>query len=155
MRSLSKDRAARAGAMTEQTDDAQAGAISDDVTERLPAHVERAMDRASEDDRLWFAAHPKRRWRLRNAIAFECIGENTTSLEGWSERVIVIQHAPGYRQRVPCVAADDCPNSGETGEPPEAVIRQMFRRHAPREVKWEVNDFRRFVRRAVKIEASS
>ena len=123
--------------------------MTDEAELMIPAHVDRAADRASEDDRAWFAARPTRRWRLRDQHRFEVPGDDGAwqPPEGWSRRVIVIQHAPGYRQRCPCLAPEDCPNSGEIDEPPEAAISQMFWRHAPSEERKVARQWGRHVRK--------
>ena len=126
-------------------------AMTDDATPTLPDYVLRAIERASEDDRLWFAAHPSRRWRLRDAHLFEFVDDDDDVFgklpEGWTRRAIVIQHAPGIRQRWPCCVEDSRPNSGERGEPSETAIRQLFERHASNEVKQLARDYRQAYRK--------
>ena len=81
--------------------------MSDETEERLPDHVLRAIERASEDDRIWFEAHQTRRWRLRNARLFELIDNDGSDQppEGWTQRVVVILLAPGIRQRWTCMVS--------------------------------------------------
>ena len=44
-------------------------------TASLP-HVQRAIDKADEDDRQWFQSHPTRHFRLRNIHMFEFKGND-------------------------------------------------------------------------------
>ena len=117
-----------------------------DLTGQLPGYVLRAIECASEDDRVWFEEHPTRNWRLRDMRRFEFVDEDDVMPEGWTQRVVVIQHAPGYRQRWACIIVEDIANSGEAGEPSEATIRKWFRRHASSEEQQLAVEWRRLAR---------
>jgi hypothetical protein len=75
-----------------------------------------------EDDRLWFAAHPRRRWRLREPIDEElavlrCASSNPLGagqINAWLAAgrrmgIAVYQIEPGCRQRFPIRISTDDP----------------------------------------------
>lgn len=69
-------------------------------------------DRASEDDREWFEAHPRASWRLRRGIG----GEIGTPYPAW---VVCFQVEPGVRVRAPLEAGlpdEQVQLMGETGD---------------------------------------
>lgn len=60
-------------------------------------HAEAALRRACEDDRRWFASHPRRTARLRRRIAGEF--HPCEEQAGGGRLVLVVQVAPGVRLR--------------------------------------------------------
>ena len=68
----------------------------DDVTPILNVLCVGGGDPWSNDDRTWFAANPRRRWRLRELMPGE---GRTPAPPGWQPAVAVCQHAPGVRSR--------------------------------------------------------
>lgn len=59
-----------------------------------------AMEAASETDRVWFEAHPRRSYRVRPHIPGEWPpGSMATPLRGWCAYTVVRQVMPGFRVR--------------------------------------------------------
>ena len=69
------------------------------------------------DDRDWFAAHPDRAHRLRDAYPGEWPAKQATP------HTIVKQRQPGVRQRLGITVM---PELQELGEPPEEAVWAMF-----------------------------
>ena len=67
-----------------------------DVTPLLNVLCIGGGDPWSNDDKAWFAAHPTRRWRLRELMPGE---GQAPAPPGWQPAVAVCQHAPGVRSR--------------------------------------------------------
>jgi hypothetical protein len=120
------------------------------AADHIPGHIERAIERASEDDRHWFNAHQKRRWRLRNARRFEFPGDDGGPVpEGKTMRVIVALVGPGVRVRWPCLMLESTPNSCEHDELPEAMIENLFEQNAPLETQREMQRAAKGFRRRI------
>ncbi len=79
----------------------------------LPVSIHtKAIEKACDDDRRWFAANPMRTARLRDIMPFE-FNENMACLpEGLKYKVIVVQIVVGVRHRTPISlsvnANEDC-----------------------------------------------
>lgn len=61
----------------------------------------KAIDRACNDDRLWFEANAEREFRLRDPVPFEFNGPVETPPKGSTWRVLVKQVKLGVRLRLP------------------------------------------------------
>lgn len=89
----------------------------------------KAHDRASEDDRAWFAGHPGYRFRLRRAFPLETA--DPTSLapmigdleEAW---ILVGQAKPGTRMRLSVKGRINIPNDDQAAL--EALFHAIARR---------------------------
>lgn len=102
------------------------------------------MDRASDNDRAWFDAHPDRMWRLRDALAFE-FHDYYEPPPGHSMRAIVTRLGPGIRHRWGLSLSVEIPNSGEKDEPPEIVIKDLHDRFAPKRARQLVKQAHRLM----------
>ena len=58
-----------------------------------------ALDRASDDDRIWFEQHPSRNYRLREMIPFESNDPLWTPPKGSAWLTVTRQIEPGVRLR--------------------------------------------------------
>jgi hypothetical protein len=87
----------------------------------LPPAQAAIVERVMDDDRDWFAAHPERRWRLRQYVP----GEGAPLDEPGATDVVVIQIAPGIRIRLP-IQCSRPPSDAEV----EDLIRAL-RRESP------------------------
>jgi hypothetical protein len=79
-----------------------------------PAPASDAVDEASEDDRLWFKAHPHRQYRIRPYRPGEGPPDYETSepSQGWRWYVVVRQLRAGVRMRL-SFQAEGQPATGE------------------------------------------
>ena len=95
-------------------------------TAPLP-HVQRAIEKADEDDRQWFQSHPARHFRLRNIHMFEFKGNDGSDrlIDDASFRVIAVRVGKTH-ERLPVVLPDWCPNSGERDELPDKEIKRIL-----------------------------
>jgi hypothetical protein len=71
-----------------------------------------ALEAASEDDRLWFEAHPHRQHRIRPYRPGEWPCHMPATHLGWHHFTAVRQVAPGVRMRL-SFQAEGQPASGE------------------------------------------
>jgi hypothetical protein len=84
----------------------------------------KAIDEASEGDRIWFEQNPGRRYRLRNFIQFENNGPHELPPFGTTWRVVVTLIREGVRFRMPVALPADLPNEGATDEHLAAIVDQ-------------------------------
>lgn len=92
-----------------------------------PPHVQRAIDKADEDDRQWFQSHPTRHYRLRNIRMFEFQGNDDSDrlIDGASFRVISVRLGKTH-ERLAVILPDWLPNSGERDELPDSEIKRVL-----------------------------
>jgi hypothetical protein len=83
-----------------------------------------AVERASEDDRLWFEANPDRKLRLRDAVPMELNGPLPECPPGYSVRTVVVQFRPGVRSRTFIGIRADMPSEGAEDHHIEELIRR-------------------------------
>ena len=109
--------------------------MTDEPATLLP-HVERAVDKARNDDVRWFESHPTRRYRLRDMHMFEFRGNDGSDnlVEGATFRVVAVwlgtarvgAASKNVMQRIPCILPDWLPNSGERDELPDKEIKRIL-----------------------------
>ena len=86
------------------------------------AALPKAVRRQLEDDRRWFLRHPSRSVRLRNPAPGEAESLATEEIDlpavasGYPLRIVVLQHAPGWRVRRPVWTVLD------SGTPEEIIL---------------------------------
>ena len=86
------------------------------------ADLPKSVRRAIEDDRRWFLRHPSRSVRLRNPAPGEAESLATEEIDlpavasGYPLRIVVLQHAPGWRVRRPVWTILD------SGTPEEIIL---------------------------------
>ena len=86
------------------------------------ADLPKSVRRAIEDDRRWFLRHPSRSVRLRNPAPGEAESLATDEItlpavaSGYPLRIVVLQHAPGWRVRRPVWTILD------SGTPEEIIL---------------------------------
>lgn len=100
------------------------------MTELRMIH-EKAVDRASEDDRIWFEANPERHFRIRNPIPYEFNERMPDPTPGFTSRTLVAQMSPGVRLRLPCEVLEYLSNETAT----DAALKTLFRQIAPEQFK--------------------
>lgn len=103
----------------------------------------KAIDKASEDDRLWFEQHPGRSFRLRDAVPFEYNQQLPPAAEGVSWRTVVLQIKPGVRSRSPMGLPVEMTNTGATDQD----IQWLFERCAPQQLQEFLESVKRTVAR--------
>ncbi|WP_052600563.1 hypothetical protein [Microvirga lotononidis] len=92
---------------------------------------DKAIDRASEDDRVWFDANPDRHFRIRDLIPYEFNERMPDPQPGFTLRTFVAQMSPGVRLRLPCEILDYLTNETAT----DAALKTLFRQIAPVQFK--------------------
>ena len=97
------------------------------MSEYATAIHSKAIDRACADDAAWFAVHPSRIFRLRDAIPFEF--NRDIGLPPWQEtwRALVAQGAPGVRFRCQLSAPIEVSNEDAVDD----LLRPIFEQIAP------------------------
>jgi hypothetical protein len=91
----------------------------------------KAIDLASEGDRVWFEQNPDRMHRLRDMIPFENNGPTELPPFGMTWRIIVTQIKSGMRFRMLVALPEDLSNEGVDDQ----YLAEIVEKIAPSEVK--------------------
>lgn len=91
----------------------------------------KAIDLATEGDRVWFEQNPDRLHRLRDVMPFENNGPVELPPDGMTWKVIVTQIKSGMRFRMLVEMPDDLPNEGVD----DKHLTEIIKKAAPPEFK--------------------
>lgn len=91
---------------------------------------QKAVEAASEGDRIWFEQNPDRSYRLRDPLPMEMNGPLPDVPLGYDVRIVVSQITSGVRTRTVIGLRADVPNEGAE----DHHIAELFRRYAPEQV---------------------
>src|SRR5271169_4451590 len=89
----------------------------------------KAIDLASEGDRVWFEQNPDRLHRLRDTIAFENNGPMELPAHGMTWKILVTQVKSGMRFRMLIAMPEGQPNEDDDDQ----HLADIFKKVAPLE----------------------
>lgn len=92
---------------------------------------EKLIEIATQGDAAWFAAHPDRRLRLRDAVRFEFNEDMGPPPSGMTARTLVVQMQPGARLRQPVAV----PAGLDNDEADDDDLARLFEQVAPEQAK--------------------
>ena len=94
----------------------------------------KAIDKACEDDRIWFERNVGQRFRLREVVPFEFNGPMGDPPKGMNWRAIIGQLEPGVRMRQPIGLPLEAPNEGASQE----QLEKLFIKVVPEEFREKI-----------------
>ena len=94
----------------------------------------KAIDKACEDDRIWFEQNVGKRFRLREVVPFEFNGPMGNPPRGMRWRAIIVQLELGVRIRQPIGLPLEAPNEGASQE----QLEKLFIKVVPEALRGKV-----------------
>ena len=99
---------------------------------------ENAVERASDDDKVWFRENPGRNFRIRDLMSYEFNEKIKPPPDGYTWRTIIAQVSEGIRMRQPVALPKEVPNEGAQDE----NLVRIFDQVAPKQFREAINKIR-------------